>query len=233
MRGKLITFEGIDKCGKSTQITFAHEYLKTKNIENIIVKDPGDTTLGTVARMILKNPHELYQKFNEHFRNHPDFSFLRSEQKRTPESELMLYLIARTELVYHVIRSALENGVSVLSDRFTDSTRAYQGAGRFNSRKDIIDFIRTSSEFLYGDCMPDKTFYFDITYDTMMERCAQESYDYLESSGREFFERARGEYIKIASEEPERVHFISGEESIEDIKIEIFGELNKIFKINS
>ena len=108
-RGKFITFEGGEGCGKSTQVKRLEAFLRGEGYEVLLTREPGGTRLAELVRSLLKDEHE---------------------DPPCDRSELLLFLAARAQLVRNVIRPALERGVWVVSDRFSDSTFAYQGYGR-------------------------------------------------------------------------------------------------------
>lgn len=194
--GKLFTFEGIDGCGKTTQAKTVQKYLQDKNIENILIREPGGTILGEEIRSLLL---DVKRKYNE------------NETKICSEAEMLLFLTSRAEIVEEILIPSLKNGRAVLLDRFIDSTRAYQGGGRYKSSPEKIDLINRVNYFATQGIVPLKTFYFDIDYETMLSRTKR--HDRMESSGKEFFERVIQEYRTIAKEEPDRVVLIDGAKS--------------------
>lgn len=124
-----ICFEGIDGSGKTTQIKLLQEYLSQLRVEHIIVREPGGTKAGEEIRNIL----------------------LHSDFRLQPESELLLFMAARAQIVREVIRPALEKGLVVLADRFMDSSLAYQGIGRSIG----IEIVRTINGFAVGSTIPE------------------------------------------------------------------------------
>ena len=132
-----ITFEGIDACGKSTQIKLLSKYLTDKGIENILIREPGGTPFSEELRQILLNSID-------------DINII---------SEMMLFEAARADLTEKVIKPALDKDVYVLCDRFYDSTTAYQGYGRGLPVEELerLHLIATSS------LKPDKTIFLDIS----------------------------------------------------------------------
>lgn len=216
-RGHLVSFEGIDNCGKSTQIRLLSSHLNNLHINHKVFRDPGSTSLGDVLRRILKHPQEVYTLFNEALKHDPDYKEVSTAQERTPMAEVMLFLAARSEYVNHLITPNLDNGYLVISDRLGDSTRAYQGGGRYYGNKKLIDFIQTANDIILSQCgWPSKTFFLDIPYEEMIRRTGRER-DFMESLGQEFFERVIAEYRKIASENPKRIVIMDGTKPIEEI----------------
>ena len=137
MRGRFITFEGGEGCGKSTQVKRLAAELERRGIRVVLTREPGGTPLAEKVRGLLKD--EL-------------------ADPPCDRSELLLFLAARAQLVRNVIRPALESGAWVLSDRFSDSTVAYQGYGRGLG----IDFIRTANDFACDGLKPDLTLLLDV-----------------------------------------------------------------------
>ena len=202
--GFFITFEGIDGCGKTTQLELADKFLTESGRETIVIREPGSTPLSEKIRHIL----------------------LDNSLSINPVSELMLYLAARAELVRNVIAPALEEGKIVLCDRFYDSTTAYQGYGR-----DIdVTLINQLHRLTVGSCSPDLTFLIDVDYETSLSRRKMTA-DRLESESEEFFRKVRDGFIKIAKAEPERVVVIDGGKTIESISAEVRQWLETRLKI--
>jgi len=203
-KGYFITFEGIDGCGKTTQLKLAEQYLIERGLPVMVIREPGSTPLSEKIREILLNN-------NLHI---------------NPVSELMLYVAARAELIKDVIIPALEAGKVILCDRFFDSTTAYQGYGR-----DLdIDSIKRLHKLSVGQHIPDLTILIDVDYETSLTR-RKETVDRLESESERFFNRVRGGFLEISRGEPERVVVIDGKNSIEEIFGEVKDCLRKKLKI--
>ncbi|MFA6655721.1 MAG: dTMP kinase, partial [Mesotoga sp.] len=143
-----ISIEGIDGCGKTTQIKLLAEYLSQLGVEFTIVREPGGTRAGEEIRQILL---------------HKDFQLC-------AESELLLFMAARAQIVREVIRPALESGRLVIADRFMDSSVAYQGVGRDLGQK-VVQFMNS---FAVGNTVPDITLYIDVPADVAMSRMRKE-----------------------------------------------------------
>lgn len=216
-KGKFISFEGIDNCGKTTQIKRLEAYLKERDIPVMVAREPGGTALGETLRKILKHPEKVYHLINKSYPRESDFLPLQENQKRTPISETLLFLTARAEFMHHLVLPNLEKGITVIADRLGDSTRAYQGGGRYASKSDIIRIINALNDFVLQERWPDKTFFLDIPYEVMIQRSQGEELDYMEKLGRDFFERTRREYQRIALENPRRVISVDGTLSQEAI----------------
>ncbi len=204
-KGMFITFEGADGCGKTTQIKLLTDYLKYRGYEVVLTREPGCAGLGQKIRDLLLN----------------------YDGEVSPVCESFLFLADRAQNVDVIVRRNIEQGRIVISDRHTDSSLAYQGYGRELdvNRIDMLNNIATSG------LKPDLTFVFDIDVETSMNRIGKEK-DRMESSGREFFERVRQGYLKIAQKEPDRIKVINAVDSIENIHskvIELFVELEEKF----
>lgn len=217
-----ITFEGIDTCGKTTQLKKAAEFLAQHNIPHVVEKEPGSTALGGTLRRILKEPAEVYHAMNLFFANNTDFTHLDIHQKRTPEAELFLFLASRADFLHHVVVPQRKQGKSVLSDRFSDSTRTYQGGGLYQSNPEDLAFIQLAHAFLFrkNNIQPDLTFLLDIPVPVMKQRSQGQRLDAIEERGDAYFERVRQAYLTIAKQEPERVVSIDGTQSIDTIFVE-------------
>lgn len=193
MRGRFITFEGIDGAGKSTQIDVIETTLKARGLEVIRTREPGGTPLGEVIRKELLNV------------------------SMDPATETLLFFASRAEHIAQVIKPALNRGAWVLSDRFTDATYAYQVGGRgFPAHK-----VEELERWTQGDLQPDRTVLFDIDPKVAAQRVAQaRSMDRFEKESLDFFTRVRNAYLTRAKESPERfliVNSMQNKESVSEI----------------
>lgn len=179
-RGKFITIEGIEGVGKSTNIDFLAGIIESAGYTVMKTREPGGTPIAEDIRKILK----------EH-----------GDEPLTDVAELLLMFAARSINVHNAIRPALENGTWVISDRFTDSTRAYQGGGRGVSR-DTIEWLAT---LVHGDLQPDLTVLLDAPVETGLQRADRRGErDRFEVEQGEFFNRVRQSYLELAKSEPQR-----------------------------
>jgi dTMP kinase len=199
MRGILITFEGIDGSGKSTQARMLFDWLVSTGKTVHLLREPGGTPLGEVIRAALLD---------------------RSNTGMTPESELFLYLAARAQLTATVIRPILERGEQVILDRFIDSTSAYQGFARGLGYERIAEMNR----FATGGTEPDLTFLIDIDPARSLTRLKGEP-DRLEAEGLSFMSRVREGYLDVARRETNRMVVVDGSRSIGEIHSLIVAEL--------
>jgi dTMP kinase len=201
-KGLFITFEGTEGSGKSTQISLLAERLRSMGHHVRTLREPGGTPIGEEIRHTLK-----YSKNNE---------------AMTAEAELLLMNASRAQLVREVIRPALAAGGIVLSDRFYDSTTAYQGYGRQLDLKIVQAIIDAA----VGETRPDLTLLFHISHEAAEERRRvrqptlplEIQRDRIEESGRGFFERTDKGYEAIAAAEPERVRIVNATGSISEIR---------------
>ncbi len=188
----LITFEGIDGSGKSTQARLLDEFLRGEGYETLLVREPGGTELSERVREILLDPSLNVQPF----------------------AELLLFSAARAQLVEERIRPALEEGRIVICDRFYDSTTAYQGAGRGVADP---DWLQPFHRRVTGDLVPDRTYLVDVDPETAQARRAEADRegDRMETAGGEFYERVIKAYSELAADHADRFVCLDGHRSIE------------------
>lgn len=197
-----ITFEGIDGCGKTTQIKLLAEYLDQKGIKNVMLREPGGVKISEEIRTLLLDAHE----------------------KIEPITELMLFSAARAQLVETLLKPKLAAGISVLCDRFYDSTTAYQGFGR-GLDVAMIDNINKAAT---GGLEPDLTIFLDISVAESKNRTCRQIADRIEQSGDNFFERVRAGFIALSEKYPNRVKRINVEgEDVESVRNQIVAIVNK------
>ncbi len=196
-----ITFEGIDGCGKTTQLQLLKEYLEDKGYQVVMIREPGGTDFSEKIRDIL-----LYSKDNI-----------------SPIAELMLFESARANLVENVIKPALAEGKIVLSDRFYDSTTAYQGYGRGLD----LEKVKSCNIFATNGLKPDLTFYLEVPLNIAHTRSHKRVYDRIESAGDNFFQRVIDGFRAIAESEPERFVIIDSTDELEVTRQRILEEIMK------
>ena len=205
----LITFEGSEGSGKSTQADRLAVHFQRCGIPCILTHEPGGTPIGETIRELLQ--------------------FAPHNSTMTAETELLLFAASRSQLVREVIRPALKRGTCVIADRFFDSTTAYQGAARKLDRQ-MIERLNT---FAVGDCLPDITFVLDVDAATAMSRMqhAPRKADRMEQQAAEFYERVREGYREIAARDPGRIVLIDGSRDADEIENEIWETLSSRFPI--
>jgi dTMP kinase len=191
-RGKLITFEGIDGCGKSTQMRLLGQYLTERGVGVVSTREPGGTELGRKVRSALLDG---------------------GAGSVEPLAELLLYAADRAQHVRRVILPALSLGKVVLSDRFYDATTVYQGYARGFD----LELVNQLNELATGGLKPDLTLLFDLDVETGLKRTMRRGDgtgvtaarpDRLDQEPVEFHERVRQAYLDIAAREPERFRVI-------------------------
>jgi dTMP kinase len=200
-----ISFEGIDFSGKSTQIELFKDYLVEHKKKVEILREPGGAEISEKVRKILLD---------------------NKNEKMFAETELLLFSASRAQLVREKIRPYLEDGIYVISDRFHDSSTAYQGYGRGIA----IEVVQSIHQLAIGDTIPDLTFFIDIPVGIANERRKKKSkgkLDRIELADIEFYNRVRSGYLEIARQE-ERFKVIDGTQTIETIQNQIISELELI-----
>jgi dTMP kinase len=204
-RGKFITFEGIEGVGKSTNIDFLAGLVEAQGHPVMKTREPGGTPIAEDIRNILK----------EH-----------GDEPLPDVAELLLMFAARSINVNNAIRPALDAGTWVISDRFTDSTRAYQGGGRGVSR----DNIEWLANFVHGDLQPDLTILLDAPVETAMQRAGKRGQlDRFEVEQAEFFSRVRQSYLELATAEPGRYRVVDCSRELDVVQAAIREIAMKLF----
>jgi dTMP kinase len=193
-KGVFVTFEGIDGCGKTTQLKLAHEFLTNKNVPCAVTREPGGTAIGEKIRAIILSP--------EH-------------GEMIDRCELLLYMASRAQHAAETILPAMQRGAVVLCDRFADATFAYQGHGRGIS----LDILEKMNSYAVGSLKPSLTFVFDISVATSRARLANagKTADRLEGSGAEFYEKVRSGYLALAGRYRDRIIVLSGDRPLEEL----------------
>jgi dTMP kinase len=189
------SFDGIDGAGKSTQVSLFVQWLRDQGREVIACRDPGSTPLGEAIRGVLLDRHDLHI----HRR-----------------SEMLLYMAARAQLVEEVIRPALAEGKTVVSDRFLLANVVYQAyAGGLD-----VDEVKRVGKMAVAGVMPDLTFVLDIDAEAAAARLTR-SLDRMESQGIEYLRRVRSGFLEEARLRPEAIHVIDASGSVDAIQAEI------------
>ncbi len=200
-----ITFEGIDGCGKSTQLKLLGEHLESIGYEIRILREPGGLPLSEELRSILLN----------------------SEENIHPITELLLFEASRSHLVHNLINPELLAGKAVLCDRFYDSTTAYQGYGRGLE----LDLIHRLNQVASLGRTPDLTIYLDLDYSQTLSRCNNRINDRIERSGREFYDKIANGFRELAKQFPERIMLIDADGEIGEVHNRILAIVKQKFNI--
>jgi dTMP kinase len=210
LRGLFITFEGLDGSGKTTQIEMAARRLRRNGCKVLVAREPGGTRVGDAIRAILLSSRTV---------------------GLDARAEVLLYFASRAQNVSEVILPALKKGYVVLCDRFTDSSRAYQGQGRQLGAGAIEQLDGIACQGL----RPDRTVLIDISQRHGVQRARKRNTSAANESGRDenrmeregarFFTRVRRAFLVIAKADPQRVHVVNGNRSVEEIHTEIWNDL--------
>jgi dTMP kinase len=204
-RGLFITFEGIDGCGKSTQVEYAHRGLEKDGIAHIVTREPGGTPLAERIRGLLLSPENA---------------------EMTGTCEVLLYLASRAQHVAEKVVPALEQGMVVLCDRFAEATFAYQGYGRGFG----LEALENLNEFATSGMRPDRTFIFDVSLEVSRARllASGKPLDRLESNAADFHARVREGYRALAARDRERVEVLSGEDRPELVGQQVYRSISQL-----
>ena len=201
-----ITIEGGEGCGKTTQVGRLVSRLERSGRKALMVREPGGTRLAELVRGLLKDERE---------------------DPPCDRAELLLFLAARAQLVRNVIKPALADGAWVVSDRFCDSTFAYQGYGRGLP----LDILRIANDFACDGLLPDRTVLLDVdpavALERMRERAARtkESADRIELAGADFHARLREGFLRMAAENPGRISVVDAAGTVEEVEERIWKSL--------
>jgi dTMP kinase len=209
-RGRFITFEGTDGSGKTTQMTLVADRLRSAEIEVVETQEPGGTSIGLQIRRILLNSEN---------------------QGLCPTAEMLLYFAARAQNFDERILPAWDRGAVVLSDRFTDSTLAYQGDGRGLGHSVVM----TLHDIACHGLQPDLTVCIDIDLETALERARernkdQQTRDRMDEQARDFHERVRQAYLKLGEVYPERIRIIDGRGRLEDVANRVWAVVEPVVR---
>ncbi len=201
----LVTFEGIDGSGKSTQARRLDERLQREGADTLLVREPGGTALSEDVRRIL----------------------LRRESDVDPMAELLLFSAARAQLVAERVRPALDAGRIVLCDRFYDSTTAYQGAGRGVADP---EWLQRLHHRVTGGLVPDRTYLVELDPAEAQQRRSASGLpdDRMEAAPNGFYERVHRAYIALAEAEPDRFVRLDGSQPIEALHAQIWTDITQL-----
>jgi len=205
MRGIFISFEGSEGSGKSTQARLLSDWLRTQGISTILTREPGGTPIGERIREVLLSP---------------------DHREMDPITELFLYLASRRQHIKELIEPSLKEGKIVITDRFSDSTMAYQGYGRGLDLSLIESLNRTAT----GGLSPDLTIVLDVDVREGLSRNLGIKSDRLEIEDIEFHEKVRRGFIEIAKKEPKRVFIVETKNGIKKTHDEILAIVREWIK---
>ena len=193
--GFLLSFEGSEGCGKSTQIALLRTRLEAAGRSVVVLREPGGTELGESIRHLLQHAKE--------------------GAAMTPETELLLFAASRAQLVREKIRPLLEAGTFVILDRFLDSTTVYQGIARGLP----LESVRAINHFAIGGTLPQLTLVLDMDSSSARQRIQQtgRELDRIESQPQSFFDKVRQGYLDVAAAEPQRIQVIDAGDSPEAV----------------
>lgn len=211
-RGRLITFEGGDGCGKSTQLKLTADWLRGKGKDVLETRQPGATALGIEIRCLL----------------------LSGAFVPVPECELLLFLADRAQHVQEVIKPALENGQWVLCDRYSDSTQAYQLAARGLAA--AVD-LKPMLAFAEAGCVPQQTFWLDVPAEIALKRVRARTNMGAESTRLDeealsFHERVHAAFMEICQQYSERMVRLDAAKNVEEIQKQIQKQIQKYLEVS-
>jgi len=193
---KFITIEGVEGMGKSSVIDTICQNLKSASIDYTLTREPGGTKLGEAIREILLADYD---------------------EPMMPLTEALLFFAGREQNITQLIQPALAAGKWVISDRFTDSSLAYQGAGRGVSHDQLMALLN----WVQGDCVPDMTILLDAPIEVGLKRIQARNKDRIERESIEFFKRVRRYYLELAQKNPQRYRIINSNQPIADVQKDV------------
>lgn len=204
-KGLFITFEGPDGSGKTTQIQRLQEYLEKKGYQAVLSREPGGTAIGEKIRSVILDKDNV---------------------EMDSITEALLYAASRAQHVKQIIRPALEQGKTVICDRFMDSSIAYQGYGR-----KLGDCVRVMNEIAVNECTPNITFFMDLNPQIGKNRIQVDQQDRLELEKIEYHNEVYRGYLALAKENPDRIRIINASRGIEEIHEDICRHINEILDL--
>ncbi len=201
MKGKLITFEGCEGCGKSTQVRLLQEYLQTTNQQFLMTREPGGTKISEKIRSIILD---------------------KDNKEMVDECEALLYASSRCQLLKERVLPALDRGEIVIIDRYYDSSFAYQAYARGLG----YDFVAAANNFAINNAQPDITIFFDIDpYHAFLRKGGADSADRLELAGMEFHNKVYNGYRALMEKFPQRIIAIDASRSVDAIHNDVISLL--------
>jgi len=199
---RFVSFEGIEGCGKTTQIALLSDYLTRRSVAHTVTREPGGTAVGEGIRKILLHSETIHL---------------------TAAAELLLFFASRSQNIEEKIKPALDRGEVVICDRFYHASMAYQGFGRGIP----LDFIQKMTDLVCGEYRPEVTILLDIEPEIGLARARARNHKRLEDEGRfemedlRFYKKIRDGYLELAAREPERIRVIAADRPIEEVHRDI------------
>ena len=202
-KGLLITLEGIEGSGKTSHIKAITAFLSAQGLKTVVTREPGGTPVAERIRELLLAGDD-------------------EQETLTPQTETLLFYAARSQHINHFIKPNLAQGVAVISDRFVDSSYAYQQAGR------TIDLLHLDylTSWIVADCLPDISFIFDLPVEQAMQRIRNRPLDRIEREHISFHQRVRQAYLDRAREQPGYYCIINAAQHQDKVKADIIHQLN-------
>lgn len=205
MQPQFVTVEGVEGMGKSTVIETICRCLELRNIEYVLMREPGGTPMAESIRQLL---------------------LAQQEETMEPLTEALLFFAGRQQNIEHIIRPALSAGKWVVSDRFTDSSLAYQGGGRGVP----LEQLKMLESCLQGYVEPTCTLLLDAPVSVGLSRIAERQHDRIEGEAAAFFERARAVYLALAAEQPLRYRTIAADQSVEQVQSDVIQAIEALIE---
>jgi dTMP kinase len=213
-KGIIISFEGCDGSGKTTQIKRINKRLISKGINPIVVRDPGSTKIGEKIKKLIKNPNY--------------------DGKISAKTELFLFLASRSQLVKEIINPSIKKKKIVICDRFVESTKIYQGLGRKISKK----FIHDVNSFVLGKLKVDLTLILDLSITQGLKRIKRKNFkkslelDRIENENYHFHKIIRSGYIKLAKKNKKKFLIVNGNLEKNIIELIIWKKIKSFLQLN-
>ncbi len=202
-RGKFITFEGCDGCGKSTQLKMLSDYLTAQGIPHIFTREPGGGRISEQIREILLSGKNM---------------------EMTDECEALLYAAARVQHLHDRVEPALAEGKLVICDRYVDSSLAYQAF----ARKLGVDFVEKINAYALENYLPDLTIFIDLTPEAaFLRKHGADENDRMELAGMAFHQRVYAGYKILAEENPKRIVSVDGEKTPDGVFADVLSALKE------
>ncbi len=209
MSGLFVSFEGVDGVGKTTQVERLRAYLEAQGRTVVVTREPGGTALGKAIRQLLLHGVDG------------------GAVDIAPRAEALLFAADRAQHVAETIRPALERGEVVITDRYLDSSLAYQAGGRELTPEEI----RSLSMWATNNLLPDRTYLLDMD-PALSHNRLEHAEDRMESAGSEFQSRTRQSFLDLAAAEPNRFHVIDASQSIEQVWSAIEADIQTLLRDN-